>query len=218
MDQLEQNQDALREEVSQVRVQMGQLMDIIQAVARGKEIMAKIQKEMNQRAHAIAATPATIPVTIENLVPPKGNTPVQILIGAPDSVPPPFINPLIIEIDDQQDAFFSPRVASVYDTFGPSANKVEKKVRAIEEKLKAMEGSSAIGFDAAEMCLVPSVVIPSKFKAPDFEKYKGASDPRTRVKAYFQNMTTYSDDDRFLMHFFQDNLSGASLDWYMQLE
>ncbi|XP_050918322.1 uncharacterized protein LOC127135723 [Lathyrus oleraceus] len=31
-------------------------------------------------------------------------------------------------------------------------------------------------------------------------------------------MVAYFDDDRLLMHFFQDSLSGASLDWYMQLE
>lgn len=31
-------------------------------------------------------------------------------------------------------------------------------------------------------------------------------------------MVAYSDDEKLLMHFFQDNLSGASLEWYMQLE
>ena len=83
-------------------------------------------------------------------------------------------------------------------------------VRAIEEKLKAMETINALGLDAVEMCLAPGMVIPAKFKVPNFEKYKGASDPR--------KMVAYSHDDRLLMHFFQDSLSGASLDWYMQLE
>lgn len=64
----------------------------------------------------------------------------------------------------------------------------------------------------------PGVIIPAKFKFPDFEKYKGASDPRMHIRAYFWKMVAYSDDDRLLMHFFQDSLSGASLDWYMQLE
>lgn len=31
-------------------------------------------------------------------------------------------------------------------------------------------------------------------------------------------MAAYSDDEKILMHFFQDSLSGASLEWYMQLE
>lgn len=100
----------------------------------------------------------------------------------------------------------------MYGVFNPPTNKVEKKVKAIEEKLRAMEGSDAIGLDAIEMCLVPKVVIPGKFKVPDFEKYKGASDPRTHIRAYFRKMASYSDDDRLLMHFFQDSLSGVSLD------
>ncbi|MCI72550.1 gag-protease polyprotein, partial [Trifolium medium] len=44
--------------------------------------------------------------------------------------------------------------------------------RALEERLKAVEGFSAYGVDALDICLVPDVVIPPKFKVPDFEKYK----------------------------------------------
>ncbi|MCI75711.1 gag-protease polyprotein, partial [Trifolium medium] len=33
-----------------------------------------------------------------------------------------------------------------------------------EEGLKVVEGFSAYGFDALDMCLVPDVVIPPKFK------------------------------------------------------
>lgn len=68
-----------------------------------------------------------------------------------------------------------------------------------------MEGSNVIGLDAAEMC-------------PDFEKYKGDSDPRTHIRAYYPKLASYSGDDRFLMCFFQDSLSGATLEWYMKLE
>lgn len=62
------------------------------------------------------------------------------------------------------------------------------------------------------------MVIYAKFKVPKFEKYKGASDPRTHFQAYCRKMDAYSDDDRLLMHFFQDSLNEVSLDWYMQLE
>lgn len=80
-------------------------------------------------------------------------------------------------------------------------NEVEKKVRAIEEKLKEIESTDALGFDAVEMCLVPDMVISAKFKVPDFEKYKGTNDPKTHVRAYCQKMVSYSNDVRFLMHF-----------------
>ncbi|XP_050909411.1 uncharacterized protein LOC127123211 [Lathyrus oleraceus] len=81
-----------------------------------------------------------------------------------------------------------------------------------------MEGFDALGLDASEMCLIPGIVIPAKFKVPNFQKYKGASDPRTHIRAYSRKMAAYSDDDRLLTHFFQDSLSGAFLEWYMQLE
>lgn len=65
----------------------------------------------------------------------------------------------------------------MYDNFGPPANEVDKEVITIEEKLKAIEGSNDLGLIDVEICLVPVVVIPAKLKVPDFEKYKGASDP-----------------------------------------
>lgn len=145
-------------------------------------------------------------------VPTQGNNPIHIPVGALGGVTLVVLNPPIIEVDDQQDAFFSPRVSSAYEAFGPPANEVEKKVKAIKEKLRAMEGSDALGINVVEMCLVPRVVIPTKFKVPNFEKYKGASDPRTHIRAYCRKMDSYSDDNRLLTHFFHDSLSGASLD------
>lgn len=81
-----------------------------------------------------------------------------------------------------------------------------------------MESTNVLGLDVSEICLVLGVIIPAKFKVPDFEKYKGARDPRTHIRAYFRKMAAYSGDNRLLMHFFQDSLRGAPLDWYMQLE
>ncbi|XP_050875647.1 uncharacterized protein LOC127079285 [Lathyrus oleraceus] len=136
----------------------------------------------------------------------------------PYSVSQLLVNPPVIEMDDKHEAFFSPRVGSVYDAFSPPTAEVEKKVRAIEEKLKTMEGSNALGLDVAEMCLVPGVRIPAKFKVPDFEKYKGERDPRTHIWSYYRKMVVYYDYERLLMHFFQDSLSGDSLEWYIQLK
>ena len=56
-----------------------------------------------------------------------------------------------------------------------------KMYHALEERLKAMEGIKTLGFNTAAMCLVPGVVIPPKFKVPDFDKYKGNSCPETHL-------------------------------------
>lgn len=121
---------------------------------------------MQQRANDVAAT--TVVATVDPLVPPQGNLAVQIPMMTPVGVSQPFVNPHVIEIDDQHDVFFSLRASSLYDDFGPPTTEMEKKVHTIEEKLKGMEGSNVIGLDANEMCLVPRVRIPTKFKVPDF--------------------------------------------------
>lgn len=132
--------------------------------------------------------------------PPQVDLPIH--IGAPGGVPHVNLHPPVVEIDNQPDAFFSPRVAYQYDAFGPTTNEVEKKVNAIEDKLRAMESTYTLGLDATKMFLVPGVLILAKFKVLDFEKYKGNSDPRTHIKAYCQNIDAYSGDDRLLMKFF----------------
>ncbi|CAJ2651463.1 unnamed protein product [Trifolium pratense] len=68
----------------------------------------------------------------------------------------------------------------------PQLEEARQKFKAIEDRLSMMEGGGD-PIDLANMCLVPDLVLPPKFKVPDFEKYK-------------------------------DSLTGASLNWYMQLE
>ncbi|XP_050920371.1 uncharacterized protein LOC127138007 [Lathyrus oleraceus] len=197
---------------------MGQLMETLQAVARGQEVITRSHEELRLANQRVAAnTP----------IPPPGNPPVQIPMGPPGGAPPlggggpvnpsPVVPPGF-EVDEQNDAFYNPREESVYDAFGPTSAEIDRKFRAIEEKMKAMEGPSTFGLDAAEMCLVPDVQIPAKFKVPTFEKYQGVTCPRTHIRAYCRKMAAYSRDEKLLMHFFQDSLSGASLEWYIQLE
>lgn len=113
--------------------------------------MAKMQEEMNQHAHVTNPILVAHPTVIENLVPPPL---VHILVGPLGGVPPAVLNPFVIQIDDQQDNFFSPMVASMNEAFGSPANKAEKKVKVVEEKLKVMESTKVLGLDASEMCLV----------------------------------------------------------------
>ncbi|RDY00039.1 hypothetical protein CR513_16830, partial [Mucuna pruriens] len=67
------------------------------------------------------------------------------------------------------------------------------KINALEERMRAIEGTSSHGIDAANLCLVPNIELPPDFKVPKFEKYKGSSCPH-------------------------DNLTGAALRWYVGLD
>lgn len=94
----------------------------------------------------------------------------------------------------------------------------DHKFLLLEERLKAVEGQGALGMDLTDLGLVPGVRIPPKFKVPSFDKYTGLTCPKTHVRAYYRKMSAYLNDEKLLMHFFQDSLAGASLYWYMQLE
>lgn len=88
----------------------------------------------------------------------------------------------------------------------------------LEEKLKAIEGHDAFGLNASDMCLVLGLIMPPKFKTPNFEKYKGDSSPKQHLVMFCRKMTFYAHNDKMMIHCSQDSLSGASLSWYMQLE
>jgi len=94
-----------------------------------------------------------------------------------------------------------------------------EKLFALEERLRAIEGLNMYGsVDVALLRLIPDVVVPPKFKVPDFDKYTGNSDPRIHLATYIAKMSALTDDDRLLVHFFHESLSGAALRWCIQLD
>jgi len=100
-----------------------------------------------------------------------------------------------------------------------NADMTKSKLEILEERLRMIEGASACEFgDAAGLCLVPDVVIPPKFKVPKFEKYRGAICPKSHLVMYCRKMAAHAHDEKLLMHFFQESLTGTSLNWYMHLE
>jgi len=94
-----------------------------------------------------------------------------------------------------------------------------KMLSMLEERLKAVEGAQHYrAMNAVDITLVPGIVIPPKFKVPDFEKCNGTRCPQEHLTSYVRKMAAYAHDDKLLIHFFQDSLSGAVLRWYNQLD
>ena len=90
-----------------------------------------------------------------------------------------------------------------------------KQYKTLEERLKFVEGYDAFDVDALEMGLVLDVLIPPKFKVPNFGKSKGLTYPRNHLRMYCRKMHAYAQDQKLMIHCFQDSLSGTSLDWFM---
>jgi hypothetical protein len=71
---------------------------------------------------------------------------------------------------------------------------------------------------AVKMCLVPNIVIPNKFRVPEFVKHTRTQCLVTHLKAYCNKIAEVVDDEKLFIHFFQDSLRGTALTWYMRLE
>ena len=100
-----------------------------------------------------------------------------------------------------------------------NADMTKSKLDVLEERLRMIEGAIVYEFgNAAGLCLVPDVMIPPKFKVSEFEKYKGGTCPKIHLIMYCRKMATHAHNEKLLMHFYQDNLAGMSLNWYMHLE
>eukprot|EP00258_Populus_trichocarpa_P037188 XP_024453207.1 uncharacterized protein LOC112326921 [Populus trichocarpa] len=79
---------------------------------------------------------------------------------------------------------------AVMDAFANESHKAkssdsldQEKIAALEARIKVIEGVDLYDpVRAAEMCLVPNVVVPKKFLVPDFIKYSGTQCTMTHLK------------------------------------
>ncbi|KAE8716368.1 PCF11P-similar protein 4 [Hibiscus syriacus] len=73
------------------------------------------------------------------------------------------------------------------------------------------------GMNAEELSLVPDLVLPPKFKMPEFEKYDGKTCPVAHMTMFCRRMTGFVKDNGLLIHCFQASLTGSAVRWYNQL-
>ena len=87
------------------------------------------------------------------------------------------------------------------------------------ERLETVEDINGIrSMDINELILAPDLILPPKFKVPEFERYDGTKCPRIHLAAYYHKMDGYTYDQKLLIHVFQDSLAGAAAKWYLKLK
>ncbi|XP_040940157.1 uncharacterized protein [Gossypium hirsutum] len=95
---------------------------------------------------------------------------------------------------------------------------LDDRCKWLKEKFKAMETADyRYGISAKDLSLVPNLVLPTKFKTPEFKKYNGTSCPEAHITMFCRKMTGYVNNDQLLIHCFQDSLIGSVAKWYNQL-
>jgi len=95
---------------------------------------------------------------------------------------------------------------------------LQDRFEVMNREVQALRGKETFKKDVYDLCLVPNVQVPHKFKLPDFEKYKGTSCPKDHLTMYVRKMSTNAHDHQVLIHYFQDSLTGTALKWYMNLD
>lgn len=94
---------------------------------------------------------------------------------------------------------------------------VKESGQILEKILRAMKGEKIFKVATKEMCVVSGLPIPTKFKILDIDKYKGHSYTKIYLIMYYRKMATHVENDKLMIHCFQDNMSGASSKWYLSL-
>ncbi|CAL5211971.1 unnamed protein product [Lathyrus oleraceus] len=209
MDPLEQSHIALRGDVDSLKNQIDQLVEAMITLAK---------REDNIQHTAV----------VENVMLALVNGSTQ-----PQLVRTPVDNSVIQEhyivrdssyhdaVEYHNFAFSEPNshgTSLVVNTEQPQDDEIAKRCHVLEKRLKAIKRQDTVELNALGMCLVPDLVIPPKFKVPEFEKYKGDGCPKHHLVMFCRKMTFHAHDDKLMIHCFQDSLTGASLSWYMKLE
>ncbi|KAK5771506.1 hypothetical protein PVK06_047721 [Gossypium arboreum] len=71
-----------------------------------------------------------------------------------------------------------------------AARQLENRYKWLEEKFKALENADGHHrVDAKDLSLVPDLVLPHKFKMPEFEKYNGATWLEAHITMFCRRMT-----------------------------
>ncbi|XP_050915072.1 uncharacterized protein LOC127130033 [Lathyrus oleraceus] len=212
LEQVEANQATMRSDINTIQEKMDQLLETMLAIAQ-RERVADAEDEARRNDN-----PSSLVHPDEGYVHAKKSL-VHIPIGSkgegdraePSEAPAHYGSEIG---DDPYEAFYVPDHPKPKTLPDPSAD----RLRALEKKVKAIEGNNIFGASNMNMRLVSNLVIPAKFKTPDFEKYQGQTCPRSHLVMYFRKMAAHTENDKLLIHCFQDSLSGASLRWYMSLE
>ncbi|XP_050896634.1 uncharacterized protein LOC127103415 [Lathyrus oleraceus] len=211
MDPLEQSHITLRGDVDSMKNQIDQLVEAMIALEK---------REDNIQRTAV----------IENVIPPIVNDLTQ-----PQLVQTPVDSSVVQERHIVRDGGSSYHDAVEYHSFAffaqdshgtflmvnterPQDDEIVERCFVLDKRLKAIKGQDTLELNALNMCLVPGLVIPAKFKVPSFEKYKGDNCPKNHLVMFCRKMTSYAHNDKLMIHCFQDSLIGASLSWYMKLE
>ncbi|XP_050938836.1 uncharacterized protein LOC127148683 [Cucumis melo] len=176
----------VRQEVEGLKDQVVKILELL-TTRRGKSVagtLSQVEVDLNQILEDMPAYPP-------GFTPQRSSTPCVVDRTYPTSFPTQNSNPTIQQIAHVSDPIFTPIMESGKKILEEQDSR--RRLEFLEERLHAIEGTDMYGsIDIAQLCLISNMVIPLKFKTPDFEKYNGTMCPKSHLVMYCQKMLTYA--------------------------
>ena len=235
MENIEQENRELREEVATLKSGMAHLTSLMEALMAAQN-QARTTPPVSTQAQTQDVSQPQVTVISEIISAPISVVPTttidaryQLPPGYPWGMPPNFTpagfipttqNPLAVMTTAPPVMHTIPYAdEQIYHGTAPSESvgiydrmdDFQDQFETMQKEMKALRGKELFGENINDLCLVPNVQMPVKFKVPDFEKYKGDSCPRGHLVMYVRKMSNHTQDQRLLIHCFQDSLTGAAL-------
>lgn len=169
-------------DVAEVRGNVAKILEMIQALsfaantkaqeASTSAVLEPVAPRFQNSWPEFGLPPNFTPAGYQEPVPEPIATHVQTQNAGPFQIPatvePRFTVHTPFAHEDPQYMFDTPR--SEAGSAADELEDVKEKYQTLEKRLRAMEGNDVFGAAAMDMCLVPDLVLPKKFKTPDFEK------------------------------------------------
>ena len=196
MEHLEQENRDLKEEIARLTAMMESVLAAqsqaspTPATPSAMMVISEVPTSMVPAAtvHFTPTMPAGFPWGMPSNFIPEGFAPTLSSIPASSpvlSVPPPFVYtiPRVQDTIYHSELYEDPNVYEKMD-------EMKDQFLELRKELKTLRGKDLFGKSDVELCLVPNVKIPVKFKLPTFEKYKGNICPLIHLVMYPRKMST----------------------------
>jgi len=236
MERLEQENKELRERMTAMQTEVEKLTALVNILMAAQNQVSQPTSTVQEPVISAIPSSTVFTGTSQTIIPEgfpwgmpymfgKGSHPIVTEVPTPfmsypqSGAPTPqatmtYSAPFVLTVQQGYEPIFhsdsykaSDRVEGLQDT-----------IDEMKREMKAFHGKDAFGQNVHELCLVPNVVVPPKFKVPEFDKYKGNTCPNAHLTMYARKMSTQAYNDKMLVHFFQDSLTGAAQKWYMSLD
>ncbi|MCI06050.1 hypothetical protein A2U01_0027105, partial [Trifolium medium] len=221
---LEHENHELREEVTTLRAGMDRLNAMVEGLMAAQNRSPTPPSPHSTQAQ-VQTTVISEDVTIPTSVPPVSVSQCQMPDGFPWGMPSNFMPegcqpavqhvmtvppPVVHTVPFGNEQIYHAEPSECLGVEGRMED-FQNQFQEMKREIKALRGKDLFGKNASDLCLVPNIKLPPKFKVPDFEKYKGDSCPRSHLTMYARKMSTQTDNHQVLIHYFQDSLTGAAL-------